>query len=229
MEWIFFGIEGILYLAYMFLDLFCTSQYEISNHIKFLSVFLCLIYTLTWNKKDKTRGYELLAISMVFIFLSDLYILILSYYNIGVFTFFIAQLFLLGYLFLMQNKFTFRRFLGRITFNILTSLVLLWIVQLFSISIDWLLIISIVYFITFFYNLVEAIGYAIRNKKSKAVLFASGMLLYFLCDINVGIFNTMSYVETSNLEFQVIYEFATIAMWMFYLPGILLIIRSGRY
>ena len=229
MDWIFFGIEGILYLAYMFLDLFCTSQYEISNHIKFLSIFICLIYTLICYQKIKTTGYKVLTISMIFIFISDFYILILSYYNIGVFTFFIAQLFLLGYLFLMQKKFTFRRFLGRTTFNILTSLVLLWSVQLFSITIDWLLIISAVYFITFFYNLVEAIGYAIPNKKSKSVLFASGMLLYFLCDINVGIFNTMSYVETSNLGFQVIYEFATIAMWMFYLPGILLIIRSGRY
>lgn len=229
LDWMFFGIEGLLYLSYMFLDLFYTSLYEESILIKFLSIFFCFIYSLMWCRRDKTKSNIILTISVTFIFISDLFILILEYNFVGVCTFLIAQLLLLGYLFILEQDFTWKSYGMKFLRNILTSNIVLWIFSRLWIPIDTLFIISVIYIITFFYNLVEAVRFACGNRKRKAKLFAFGMLLYFLCDLNVGIFNTMSYVETSSLWFQMTYEFATIAMWMFYLPGILLIVRSGRY
>lgn len=111
--------------------------------------------------------------------------------------------------------------------NIILSFVLLFVLLISKIEIEILLFITVFYFVSIVMNVIDAVR--LRNKLVTTAnkLFAYGMILFLLCDINVGIFNLSNFVIIDNKFFTYLYNFSTIGMWMFYLPAQVLIALSG--
>jgi hypothetical protein len=95
---------------------------------------------------------------------------------------------------------------------------------------DLLLFISIFYFICILSNVITASYLAFRDIKTKAtMLYAIGMILFLLCDINVGLFNLSGFISMPRELYSVIYSLSSILMWAFYAPAQVLIVLSGKY
>jgi len=95
------------------------------------------------------------------------------------------------------------------------------------IEFDWLVIISVLYFVSIVLNVRDAVWVAYKTKSLKTIIFAIGMVLFLLCDINVLLFNISDFVAIDSALFSNVYAFAAIAMWMFYLPAQVGIAISG--
>ena len=66
-------------------------------------------------------------------------------------------------------------------------------------------------------NLAPSVAAAAQLRTKRAVRFAVGLGLFFLCDLCVGL---------HNLPQNALSGFASLAMWAFYLPGQVLIVLS---
>jgi hypothetical protein len=93
-------------------------------------------------------------------------------------------------------------------------------------DVNILLIITIFYFISIVINVIVAIRAAVCIKERYIVIFAIGMVLFLLCDINVGIFNLADFLVIDSNLFKSIYGFSSIGMWLFYLPAQVLLAIS---
>ena len=71
----------------------------------------------------------------------------------------------------------------------------------------------------FIFNVVQS--FSLRGTGGR--LFSWGLLLYFCCDLCVGVFNA------AQLFPRPLFQFAQVGMWMFYLPGQVLIALSAQF
>lgn len=224
---IFFCIvEFLLYSTFMTIDLFAGDYYHISNNIKFISIVLCFVYTLLLQFKRKTNSM-CLSLSFLFLMISDYFLLIEDSYTLGVCTFLCVQLLYLIYYSSKDGAFQWRQMAKECIIVLLISTIILISSKYGSIMIDATLVVSMIYFILFSSNLIRFLLRYQEKKEKRLGIFTLGLLLYFLCDINVGIFNLGQYVTISNGFVASLYQFSTVAMWMFYLPGIVLITLSN--
>lgn len=238
----FILIELILYGTFMYLDIFASREANLSMYIKFFSIFLCFLFVMLYyrtSNQAKEEGYyktnrsylgiHILRIAMFFTLLSDLFLLVLNYYTAGVFTFIIVQLL---YLILISSWVSsgkmIRTVLMRVIGTGLVAVLILIIYHFQETDVKSELIFAVYYFILFVSNTMDAIGILFRSKRKPRILFACGLLAYFLCDINVAIFNLEDYLTIDETIYTQIYNFSVIAMWMFYLPGQVLIALSGE-
>lgn len=106
-------------------------------------------------------------------------------------------------------------------------------------TITILIILAIFYFVSLILNLIDTIRLSRHSNKLSHKIFATGLFLFLLCDINVGLFNlskhqlitsNMMFVNlsiSSNKEFIfLLYDISSILMWFFYLPSQVLITLS---
>ena len=77
---------------------------------------------------------------------------------------------------------------------------------------------------------VTAAAAAIKYRFNKGrVIYAAGMLLFLLCDINVGLFNMVGYVVVPENIYHILFSLSSILMWAFYTPAQVLIAVSSKY
>lgn len=225
---LFLLIELVLYSTFLYLDILVKGAFLVSMYLKFASIILCFLMTFMLYARNVTQDIVLLRFAFLFTVISDLCILILDSYFLGLITFSIVQMLYLIRLQCWRNhqgkKNPLCFFLLR---NLLFALVIIGILIILRISLEKLILISIFYFVSIFFNTVDAlrIGWSVQKKQFK--LYAIGMVLFLLCDINVGLFNLSDFIQIEKTWFNKIYEFATIAMWMFYLPAQVMISLSG--
>jgi hypothetical protein len=98
-----------------------------------------------------------------------------------------------------------------------------------GLKLNWLMVISIFYFTGILFNTIDGVFITYHTHSRKYIIFAIGMLLFLCCDINVGIFNLLNLSIVKGTFISKIYEFASIAMWMFYLPAQTAIALSGNF
>jgi hypothetical protein len=58
-------------------------------------------------------------------------------------------------------------------------------------------------------------------------IFAAGLVLFLLCDINVGLFNLSGFVSVTGRVVEILYSLSSILMWTFYAPSQVLIAISS--
>lgn len=165
--------------------------------IKYLSIFFCFIFALTNNKKY-------LIISSFFTLIADLFLLVLnSHYEIGVSSFIVVQI---VYLYFLGNLdiANYKRFLILRLILIILCLLILFVTNNLTI----LYILVVIYFSNLLISTIES--FFTNNTFLKL-----GLLLFVCCDICVGLHNI-----------NVAYDFATLFMWIFYLPSQVLIVLS---
>lgn len=226
---LFLLIEFVLYIGFLYQDISKKESFLVSMNLKFTGIILCFIITLLfYARQNITRDIRLLRCAFLFTVISDLCILILDTYFIGLITFFIVQLLYLIRIHCWRKQQKVHTFLWTLILrNILVALVITGVLIVLKVSLNGLVLISIFYFVSIFFNTVDAIWVQFNVPKKQFKLYAIGMVLFLLCDINVGLFNLADFILIEESWFNKIFEFAAIAMWMFYLPAQVMISLSG--
>jgi hypothetical protein len=225
---LFICLELCIYFIFMIIDVTGIGNFTVSSYLKFIGIILCLLYTLvSFNTSKDKKDQLLLTAALIFTVTADLFLLIYDFYLAGVITFCIVQmLYMLRINRWEENRNHSITFVKKIVRNILVILAIIIILLFFPITWEVLTIASIIYFIGILGNMSDSLRIAKKSKKRKRCLFAIGLVLFVLCDINVGLFNLIQVSTVSNGWMQIIYNFAAIAMWMFYLPAQVLIALS---
>ena len=212
----FIVIEAVIFVDF---NILVAVQPDDPIYLKYTGVLICLAVAaamIYFYGKDSA----VLTGAIFFTSISDLFILVIdSYYEIGVTTFFIAQSIYLYRLYADRlNKvyitLIVRAVLAAITITILGVCV----------GLNYLLVIVSLYFVMLVGNCVDA--FIICRGGFKNILFAIGLLLFVCCDICVGLHNFGSALGVALPKGLIL--FAQYAIWVFYLPSQVMIVCSVR-
>lgn len=229
---IFIIIQFVLYATFLTFDLLGRSL-TLSTNIKFLLVVLCFLYVVIRSRKNRGKGHSFLSYALFFTIISDMFILLTEYYFYGVLTFIIAQQLYgirIDAFYDRENERTIslsRVIQLRLLYQIAIAAIVILILLLANVDFDALLAVSIFYFISLCTNVIRSLRLSICNRNRKDIrYFAYGMVLFLLCDINVGLFNLSGFIAVGS-SYEIIYSISSILMWTFYAPSQVLISLSG--
>lgn len=235
-RFLFIVVLFLIYICFITLDI-TGGSVVYSNTLKFALIVLCFCYSLFSKSNSKSISFAVKA-AMLFTVISDLFILILDYYLYGVITFIAVQL-LYNYRISLFNarystayeRISFLRckavsyregvlFTGWLIIQITVSSVILLLLHWQKVNIEPLLVASAFYFTGLLLNTIRA-AFAARNKPkdSGMRLFFTGLFLFLLCDINVGLFNLSDFIPVSEEIYSYIYNISSVLMWFFYAPS----------
>jgi len=218
----FIILQLVLYISFLFLDI-QGGNYVLSNYIKFTVVALCLLYVFIYGYKNFDSQLLFLRLALIFTLISDIQLLLLDNYNYfyGVLTFILAQEFHGIRISILDNSKVryIKDFTVRLLYQSLTGLAICLLLWVANVQINGLLAASVFYFICMLTNTVRSLKLTVRNKERKDIrLLAIGMVLFLLCDINVGLFNLSAFLPVGPV-YDKIYALSSILMWTFYAPS----------
>lgn len=237
---IFLLIQGGCYAAFLFLDLW-GDGISLSTGIKFSIILFCFLYALPGREGNGARDLLLVRSALFFTLVSDFIILFLpsEAYIFGVGSFLIVQQL---YGIRLKGSDNLRRglqekdgflasFLLRLTTELMIALIILLGLFFAEVRPDSLLIASVFYFVCLVHNVIMAIRLAtLKPRVVSNTIFAVGMVLFLLCDINVGLFNLSGFLPFTGNTAELLYRMATILMWTFYAPSqVLIALSADRY
>lgn len=168
------------------------------------------------------KDLNLLQMGLFITLIADLFLLILDrHYILGIILFSMVQI-LYSFRYEYRNlKLTIRNFI-----IIFLGLSILHIVyNKFIAEIDFLWTIGLFYGICLLNSVVKAVkAYKYKTyPKPNRQMVLIGMILFLLCDINVAMYNILSYFSNDNI----LYNVSSVSMWLFYLPSQVLLALSG--
>lgn len=219
----FIIIQILIYLSFLVIDIFAEDAWleQLSVLLKLSAIALCFLYVMVMHYKFKTKDTLLMCIVFLFTLTSDVFLLLTRYFLIGVVFFIFVQV-LYAYRITSKAK----RLLKLSVFAALAlGLTIFYIVNPEA-GYGGLLEVGIIYAVLFLWNIIElarADGGRFANKR----FFLVGLVLYAICDLHVLIYNFPSYFQ-SNEALQMWYDFSAIGMWLFYLPGQVLLGMSAQ-
>lgn len=195
----FVGLETALYLLFLALDAFSTG----GDGVKYLTIVVCLLAAV-WSARH--GGSRLMAWAMAFTLAADTFLLLLDrWYGAGIALFCVVQGLYLARI---------RRACGRTLWALRTGLVPAAWVLLNALGMGTALnLLAALYFVNFLVNACQAL--TLRSER----LFAAGRWLFLLCDVCVGLRNQPSLLPGLAGAAQA-------GMWLFYLPGQVLLVRD---
>lgn len=218
---------SILYIWFMYIDIYNTKSFISSDGLKFLSMILVFVISLiTRDDALSFKDLHLLQIGLLITIYADFFLLILnSHYILGIGLFSIVQI-LYSIRYKSDDiKMTINKFL-----TIFFSLSFLYIIiNFFLIKIKFLLIIGLHYSFCLLTSVKRGIDTYRYKKfpKLNSQMIALGMILFLLCDINVGLYNILGFIAFRNKTLNIIYNISSISMWLFYMPSQVLLSLSG--
>lgn len=216
-------VIGILYLYFLYMDVFNKKVFLSSNTLKFISMILIFIISIIIRKNPLShKDLNLLQMGLFITLIADLFLLILDrHYILGIILFSMVQI-LYSFRYEYRNlKLTIRNFI-----IIFLGLSILHIVyNKFIAEIDFLWTIGLFYGICLLNSVVKAVkAYKYKTyPKPNRQMVLIGMILFLLCDINVAMYNILSYFSNDNI----LYNVSSVSMWLFYLPSQVLLALSG--
>lgn len=216
---IFLIIETVLYLGFLCLDI--SGFFVFSRYVKYASIFLLFLYVLIKTIGQGVRQEKnsmLIPAALAFSAAADVFLLFTENYFSGLLAFLAVQAILCARIHqLFRLRFFYQPALVIFLFG-----TALGILVLLSVPLDVVSILALLYFLCFFSNIVTAV-YGLssnRGKNKKANYFlAAGLILFFFCDIHVGLYNSVAYIPQLAAMPQGYQEWISLAMWLFYLPG----------
>ena len=233
---LFIILQLMMYAAFLFLDL-TGGNIAISSYIKFMVIILCFCYALFAKRSADKSILFLMKAALCFTVISDLLILILDVYFYGVLTFIIVQQ-LYGVRISMENmlirerynsNMIWRSFIQRFLLQLAISFSICGILVFSGVALEPLLIASVFYFTSIVVNTFNAVKITISYPGYPRMrMFAIGMLLFLLCDINVGLFNISGFINIPTSTYSVINGISSILMWTFYAPSQVILALSTR-
>lgn len=207
----------ILYICFLFMDFFNIRGVINVDYIKLSCTALCFLLSFSYSSHNK-RSFLLLHLALLFTLISDFILLALNNNSLGVTTFCTAHI-----LYSIRNDCNnYKKTLSFLS-SVLMLLVFFYFISLFlNLKIEYLAFISAFYLTCLFTNLYKALKAYKKNlfPSPKGAFIAAGMLLFFLCDMNVAIYN----LATSHTLHRISY----VLIWFFYLPSQLLLSTSEQ-
>lgn len=198
----FLGLESALYALFLWRDLSGGN----ATGIKYATISLCLLFSLLYARRG---GSRLMPAALALTLAADTFLLLLdAHYGVGVALFCGVQgLYLLRLL--RENG-------GHSLWPLRLGLTLLaWAALWYLGLLTPLNALAGLYFVNFLVNACQVLTL-------QEPLFALGLWLYLLCDVCVGIWNQPELFPAA------LSGFARVGMWLFYLPGQVLLVLSGR-
>ncbi|MBR5968367.1 MAG: hypothetical protein IK001_07210 [Lachnospiraceae bacterium] len=228
--WILYIIaEAVLYAAFMYIDI-TGGDSSLSENLKYASILLCALFTLIGAVRMKGAAAVLVAAAFVFTAGADYFLLKTSVYLPGVLCFCAVQsLYLAAVLHAGGNS---ESILKHLILGLPAAAAAVIAGIRLRLGAEELLLIGAAgfYAYSFVRNIVLA---AMLWKKGNAVglragLFTAGLIIFLLCDINVLLYNLPGYVAIDSPAIVHLITLAGDFMWMFYLPGQVMLSFSPR-
>ena len=203
---LFLMLEGLIYTRFLFLDL--TGRGAAGNGIKYLGILLCALFACYQARQG---GCRLIAWALTLTLGADLFLLMLDrYYVLGLLLFCGVQgLYLLRIARANGGR---TLWIVRLVLCLLSPALLAVLGRLTGEN-----LLALVYFSNFLCN----VALAVRLPWGWGRQFALGLTLFLCCDVCVGVF------QSPGLLPPALERFASLGMWLFYLPGQVLIVLSG--
>ncbi len=118
-------------------------------------------------------------------------------------------------------------FLLRLLLQTAAAAMVCGVLAYFGVGLEPLLVASVFYFISIVMNTIGAVRAAVLLPgRRDLAMFAAGMVMFLLCDINVGLFNLSGFISLPMGIYSLIYGISSILMWTFYAPSQVLITLS---
>ncbi|WP_346915971.1 hypothetical protein [Clostridium sp.] len=210
----------IIYLIFLYIDFVSKGLRNVySVRLKYLTIVLCFVISLLikshgYSEKDK----GLVQLARLFTLIADYFLTISGSYIMGIFFFSLVQITYIIRHSLMENK----KHKNLIFFivSLAIALIVSFKIKITSIEKD-LIVFALIYASLLTTSLYCAVRTISRGKypKKSSLMIALGMVLFFMCDLNVGLYNIL---EEGNIRF-----FLGFLIWLFYLPSQLLLTLSG--
>lgn len=202
----FLAAEGICYLAFLWRDLEAGGAG--STPIKYASILLCALFSLLWALLG--GGDRLVALALALTAGADTFLLELDvHYGYGLLLFCAVQLCYFFRIFLVCRRSIWGARLG------------LFLLSLAALHALGLLIplnvLALFYFTNFLCNARLSLFCSGRRFR----IFSLGLFLFLCCDVCVAAFQFPEAIPAAA------YDFVRVGMWLFYLPGQVLIALSG--
>lgn len=197
-----------IYASFLFLDIF-IPDFIGSSVIKYLGIFLCLIYTY-----HKFRHDYLLILALLFTLLADTVLVWTSYQIAGVFCFCFAQFFHMTRLTKAQPSFFIVYFLS------------VFLVFIFAITrgIDPIYAVSLIYAASLLTNLwLSHEWHRSEPKNFRSICAHYGFVLFILCDVCVA----TEHLILDGLLPSLALPIVSVVIWFFYYPSQVLISNSS--
>ena len=229
---IFVIFELLVYALFLYLDI-TSSDAVLSGYVKFSGIVMCFVYVLLESllHRDNNKDRSAVLTALLFTVCADICLLLADYYEWGVAFFILVQVW---YLYRLWGAGAAASIKGILVFRCILFLAAMAALLCMKIPVDRLLLITVFYFINIVHNTLLAVkwfrstGDALdEDHNRKALFFVSGMILFVLCDINVGIYNCGGYLSGQGAVYEAVMSFASVGMWLFYLPSQVLISLSG--
>lgn len=210
----------IIYFVFLYIDFVSKGLRNIySVRLKYLTIIFCFIISLLikshgYGEKDKF----LVQLARLFTLIADYFLSLSGNYIMGVFFFSLVQITYITRHSLMENK----KYKNLVFFIVALAIALIASFKIKISSIEKnLVFLSLIYSSLLTTSLYCAVSTISRGKYSKRTswIIALGMFLFFMCDLNVGLYNI---VAEGNIKF-----FLGFLIWLFYLPSQLLLTLSG--
>lgn len=227
MKYLFIMSESIFYITFLILDFYDIYNKQ-SSVLKFSGIILCFLYLIIMLifqnlKKDYfNKDRAIMAIALFFTVLADVFLLFTENNFTGICFFIIVQMLYL-YRISKSNNISVKHCL--IIYIIITCIILA-VTLYINIHIDIIVIAVSFYFICFINNIKLLINSNKVNDIFRYRFFLIGMILFILCDINVGLYNIRNYIDINNNIINNIIDFSEKAMWLFYLPSQVFLVLS---
>lgn len=203
---VFLLVQTAAYGSFLYLD--AIGEGTGATAIKYLSILLCLLFTLF---SAAGGGDRVVAGAMALTLGADTFLLLLNRdYGAGVLLFCLVQGLYLARI-LRENGGR-----GHWTVRLLLTVGALALLAALGILTP-LNALALAYFSNFLCNTIQS--WALPGRRLR--LFSLGLTLFLCCDICVGVFNSPG-IAPGWLE-----RFSGIGMWLFYLPGQVLIALSA--
>lgn len=199
----------ILYFYFVFLtlDLFGTYREWVSTALKFSCIVLCFINTLLIHNEHSKIDSVLLKCVFFMTIIADLNLLILNNYKLGVILFCIIQTF-----YIIRHSLA-----SKFNYKIWGLFCIVFIIGVFQFK--NILLLSGFYYLCLsilsIYTAISTLWYKKYPEITKRLII-SGLILLFLCDINVALFNLKRNMISGCL------------IWFFYVPSQLFLSLSGE-
>lgn len=196
----------ILYASFLFIDVFSPQLSHVSSLLKYISLLLCVCFACVYQ-----RSRPLLLLAIIFTAFADVLLLFTDKFAWGVSIFCCAQA-CHALRFSSKKK--------------CTSIVLfIYVVFLLLLTKLWLRLPTLytavcIYCLLFITAIIESIVCWKSQRTKRSFISMLGMLLFFLCDVNVALFNTGAFGSAP------LFRFSSVGMWLFYLPSQILLVHG---
>lgn len=222
----FLVVEIGLYLTFLILDS-VNQRNGLSNILKFISISLCFIFVFYSFVKNKEKYIFIMLLILFFTVIADIFLLFTSRFEIGIVSFVIVQCLYFYKLKLMNHGKCKRCMVEVLTIAFIWNMLVLIMKNKNFLS--PFIVIASLYFIIFTANLVKSWVIVMRDKSRNIyeVSFAIGLVLFYICDINVGLSNLNIMAIDMPKIIELLARNSALLMWVFYLPAQVILSING--